>query len=89
MFDIKFEYGFREQAKTKKLRGGKVIKKREKKECINIGGGGAKDKIEKPKNKRQRTKMEEEVDEDVPEEPVIQKIVEKVSMEELMGQMTN
>ena len=52
MFDIKFEYGFREQTKVKKLRGGKVIKKREKKECINIGGGGAKDKVEKPKNKR-------------------------------------
>lgn len=44
MFDIKFEYGFREQKKANKLRGGKTVKKKEKKKMINTGGGGAKDK---------------------------------------------
>lgn len=54
MFDIKFEYGFREQAKITKMRGGKTVKKREKKEVINIGGGG-KDK-DQDKNKPKREK---------------------------------
>ena len=46
MFDLKFEYGFREQVKkVTRLRGGKVIKKREKREILNIGGGGAADKL--------------------------------------------
>ncbi len=30
MFEIKFEYGFREKKKKEKLRGGKVIKNKEK-----------------------------------------------------------
>ena len=45
MFDIKYEYGFREQNKIKKMRGGRSSKKRVKKDMINIGGGGAAEKL--------------------------------------------
>lgn len=41
MFDLKFEYGFREHNKIKKLRGGKIKREKIKREIINIGGGGA------------------------------------------------
>lgn len=86
MFDLKFEYGFREQNKIQKLRGGKIIKKREKKEVINVGGGGAADKVKKEKQKGGRIKWNpNEADEEVEEEPVVKRIVEKMSMDDLMG----
>jgi hypothetical protein len=53
MFDLKFEYGFREQAKLKKLRGGKTSRvKRSKREMINVGGGGAADKLARENQKK-------------------------------------
>ena len=75
MFEIKFEYGFREQKKQLRLRGGKVVKKREKKECINIGGGGANKDGQKEKKKRQRPGKykEEELSEE--EEPEVKKVI--------------
>ena len=88
MFDIKFEYGFREQKKQlPKLRGGKVVKKREKKECINIGGGGNKPNEPREKKKRQKPGKykEEELSEE--EEPEIKKVITKVSMDDLLGSM--
>ena len=84
MFDIKFEYGFREQKKTTKLRGGKVVKKREKKECINIGGDG-----NGPREKKKRQKPNKYKDEELSEEeePEVKKVITKVSMDDLLGQM--
>ena len=72
----------------KKLRGGKTSKaKKTKREMINIGGGGAADKLNKEKGakpKRSRPNKKAEVESEEEEEEV-KKVIEKVSISPKTG----
>jgi hypothetical protein len=80
-FELRYEYGFREKQRTKKLRGGKVAKPKKEKRLKREEAGGKKEKRKRPR----RDEVSEEED-DEPAEP--EKVIAKVSMEELLAQLT-